>query len=275
MMSEIAYEFANMTNDEFTEHLSYLRLSLGEAALLLGSSERSVRRWAEEGVPGPVAAAVRAWRELEMRRLPWKPDTISVMERDHDQLERIRAHDELLAQVMREVDARGGPANPWSVDMERCRATFSHAEVGFYRLANGGFNVSTYRRFDRSPSEDDKPEIADAVYCIAQAFARAATAAEAIRAVARYTRDHADLFVREGPSMLTPAATEQRQQAIVRQAAALDALADAVVAGRADYAQFEEILRELHRLGSFPETALVSGVARSMLTVPSPRTPGS
>jgi hypothetical protein len=59
-----------MTKEELAEHLSYLRLSLSEAALLLGSSERSVRRWAEEGVPGPVAAAVRAWRELEARRLP-------------------------------------------------------------------------------------------------------------------------------------------------------------------------------------------------------------
>jgi hypothetical protein len=262
-----------MTNEEFAKHLAYLRLSVNEAALLLGSSERSVRRWTEEDVPGPVAAAVRAWRELEARRLPWKPDSVSVMERDHDQLERIRAHDELLAQVMREVEARGGPANPWSVDMQRGRATFSHAEVGFHRLANGSFNVSTYRRFDRSPSDDDRPEIADAVYCIAQAFACAATAAEALGAIAHYTRENAHLFVREGASTLMPAATDQRLQAIVRQAEALNTLAGEAVEGRAGYARFEEILRELHRLGFFPKTALVSAVARSMLAVPAPQSP--
>jgi len=259
-----------MTNDEFTDHLTYLRLSLAEAALLLGSSERSVRRWAEDGVPGPVAAAVRAWRELEARRLPWKPDSISVLERDHDQLERIRAHDELLAQVMREVEARGGPANPWAVDIERGRATFSHAEVGFHRLANGGFNVSTYRRFDRSPSDSDRPEIADAAYCIAEAFARAAVSAEALRAVADYTRKHAELFVRDGPALPTPAAKAQREQAIFRQADALASLADGVAQGRGAYGDFEEILRELHRLGFFPETRLVSAVAHSMLTRPAP-----
>jgi hypothetical protein len=262
-----------MTHAEFSEHLSFLRLSLSEAAMLLGVSERSVRRWAEEGVPGPAAAAVKAWRELEERRLPWKPDSISVLERDHDQLERIRAHDQLLAQVMREVEARGGPANPWSVDIERGRATFSHADVGFHRLANGGFNVSTYRRFDRSPSDDDRPEIADAVYCIAQAFARAAAAAEALKAVARYTHEHAHLFAREGPNMLTPSATEQRRQAITRQAQELETLSEEASGGRARYARFEEILRELHRLGFFPETSLVSSVAHSMLSVPAPRAP--
>jgi|SRR5579859_653560 len=260
-----------MTKEEFAEHLAYLRLSLAEAALLLDSSERSVRRWTEESVPGPVAAAVRAWRELESRRLPWKPDTISVMERDQDQIDRIRSHDEVLVQILREVEERGGPAAPWAVDLEHCRATFSHAEVGFYRLANGGFNVSTYRRFDRPPSDDDRLEIADAAYCIAQAFSRAATSAEALRAIASYTREHAHVFVRQGPAMLTPAATEQRREAISKQADAVDSLATEVEGGRGTYAQFEEVLREMQRLGFFPETALVSAVARSMLSAPALR----
>jgi hypothetical protein len=273
VQSKIAYACDMMSKEEFAEHLSYLRLSLAEAAVLLGSSERSVRRWTEESVPGPVAAAVRAWRELESRRLPWKPDTISVLERDQDQLDRIRAHDEALAQVIREVEARGGPAEPWAVDLERGRATFSHAEVGFHRLANGGFNVSTYRRFDRTPSDADRLEIADAAYCIAQAFSRAAASAEALRALARYTREHGHLFVREGPAMLSPSDAEQRRQAIEKQADAIDTLAVEVEAGRASYAHFEEILRELHRLGFFPETSLVSAVARNMLAAPALRSP--
>jgi hypothetical protein len=269
----IVVDAFRMTGPEFSDHLTFLRLSLSEAALLLGSSERSVRRWSEDDVPGPVAAAVRAWRELESRGLPWKPDSVSVIERDQDQIERMRSHDEMLAQVMREVEARGGPANPWSVDIERGTATFSHAEVGFHRLANGSFNVSTYRRFDRAPLSNDRPEIADAVYCIAQAFARAATAAEALRAVGDYTRTNAHLFVREGANTLSRTATNQRQQAIARQADALDHLAVEAAEGRAGYSHFEGILRELHQLGFFPETPLVSAVARSMLSVPTPRNP--
>jgi hypothetical protein len=259
-----------MTHHQFAEHLAFLRLSISEAAMLLGVSERTVRRWADEGVPGPAAAAVSAWRELEARRLPWKPDSVSVLERDHDQLERIRAHDQLLAQVMREVEDRGGPANPWAVDFERNRASFGSAEVGFYRLQNGGFSVSTYRRFDRAPSDADKPEIADAVYCIAEAFARVAVAADALRAIAGYTRDKAQFFVVNGPDMLTPAAAAQRREAIVQRADQLDALAEDAPAGQLSYARFEDILRELHRLGFFPGTSLVSAVAHSMLTVPRP-----
>ena len=40
-----------MRTTRLTQYLPVL------AALLLGSSERSARRWTEEGAPGPVAAA--------------------------------------------------------------------------------------------------------------------------------------------------------------------------------------------------------------------------
>ena len=65
--------------------------------------------------------------------------------------------------------------------------------------------------------------------------------------------------------MLAPADADQRRQAIIKQAEAIETLAGEVAVGRGSYAQFEEILRELHRLGFFPETALVSAVARNML----------
>jgi hypothetical protein len=264
-----------MSNDEFLAHLAFLRLSPGEAAQLLGASERSIRRWADEGVPGPAAAAVRAWRALEERRLPWKPDSISILQRDVDQLDRIRAHDQLLAQVMTEVEARGGPANPWSIDIGKGRATFGHAEVGFYRLQNGGFSVSTYRRLDRTPSDVDKSEIADAVYCIAKTFARALTARDALREIATYTRQNAHLFVRHGPEVMPLAAVAQRLESIEHQAQILDGFAESAVEGRANYSQFEEILSELHRLGFFPETGLVSAVAHSMVGNAAPPRPAT
>jgi hypothetical protein len=261
----VCYTMAMMTLAEFTERLVALRLSLAEAALLLGVSERSVRRWSEEGVPGPAAAALRAWCSLDQQHLPWKPDSISILKQDHDQLRRMREHDQLLDQVMKEVEARGGPANPWTVDLDKCRASFAHAEVGFHKLANGSFSPSTYRRLDRTPTDADKPEISDAVYSIAKAFSRARAASKALADTAQYTRDRAEFFVRNGPKLETPVAISRHKQAIVEQADRLDQLALAAAEGRAAYEQFNEILSDLHRLGFFPDVALVSAVARNMV----------
>lgn len=69
---------------------------------------------------------------------------------------------------------------------------------------------------------------------------------------------------------MTSAITEQRRQAIIRQGEAVDALADEVDAGRAE---FEEILRELHCLGFFPDATLVSVITHRMLTMPALRSP--
>ena len=135
-----------MTNRQLTESLAKLNLTLDEAALLLGVSERSVRRWTEgESIPGPVEAALRAWQDLEVRNLPWKPDSVSVFQDDQDQIQRSRDHGQLLDQLLSAVEARGGPANPWAVDLGKQRATFGPAEVSFYRLPNGGFSPGHWR----------------------------------------------------------------------------------------------------------------------------------
>src|SRR5271154_858542 len=118
-----------MSRNEFTEHLSALRLSLAEAAQLLGGSERTARRWTDgDTVPGPVEAALRAWRGLDARFLPWKPDSESIFRDDQDQIRRIREHDELLHALMTEVEARGGPSTIWAVDLTKQRATLGPAE---------------------------------------------------------------------------------------------------------------------------------------------------
>ena len=83
-----------MSNREFVEHLSVLKLNFSEAAQFLGVSERTARRWVEgESVPGPVEAALRAWRRLDAQCLPWKPDSVSVFDNDQDQIRRIREHE--------------------------------------------------------------------------------------------------------------------------------------------------------------------------------------
>jgi len=261
-----------MTNREFAEDLSKLNLTPDEAAHLLGVSERSVRRWTEgESVPGPVEAALRAWRHLEARNLPWKPDSVSVFQDDEDQIRRIRNHDELLHQLMSEVEARGGPANPWAVDLAKQRATFGPAEVSFYRLQNGGFSPSTYRRLDRTPTGNDKIDIQDACYCIAQAFSRARQTNQALIDIAEYTRKNAAIFVQDGNASLSRADVTRRIAKIAALADELKGLAASALEGQVLYGQFETILRGLHRLGFFPDMGLVSAVARSMVGMPASR----
>ncbi len=176
----------------------------------------------------------------------------------------MREHDNLLATLMSEVEGRGGPTNPWTVDLAGQKATLGPAEVGFHVLQNGGFSPSTYRRLDRTPSVEDTPNIQDAVYCIALAFARARAANAALVAVADYTREHAKTFVTDGPSLLSVPQAARRQELISRLADRLGALAVSAIEGAARYDEFESILGELHRLGFYPKMSLVSAVARSM-----------
>jgi hypothetical protein len=260
-----------MSKHEFVEHLSALKLSFPEAAQLLGVSERTARRWAEgESVPGPVEAALRAWRRLDAQCLPWKPDSISVFRDDEDQLQRIREHDQLLDTLMREVEIRGGPSTYWAVDLARQRASLGPAEVSFHRLRQGGFSPTTYRRVDRAPTDGDRREIQDACYCIAQAIARARAANKALIDIAEHTRQHAALFVREGPSSPNAADVTRCVETINLLADELNGLASSALEGNAIYTKFEGILDALHRLGFFPEQELVSAVARSMIG-PAPR----
>lgn len=260
-----------MSKHEFAEHLAALKLSFPEAAQLLGVSERTTRRWVEgESVPGPVEAALRAWRRLDTQCLPWKPDSVSVFWDDQDQLRRIREHDQLLDALMREVEARGGPSTYWAVDLAKQRATLGPAEVSFHKLLQGGFSPTTYRRVDRAPTDDDRREIQDACYCIAQAIARARTANKALIEIAEYTRQHAALFVREGPASPSAAEVTRRVETINMLGDELNGLASSALEGNALYAKFEGILDALHRLGFFPEQELVSAVARSMIG-PAPR----
>lgn len=260
-----------MPKHEFVEHLSALKLSFPEAAQFLGVSERTARRWAEgESVPGPVEAALRAWRRLDAQCLPWKPDSMSVFRDDQDQLRRIREHDQLLDTLMREVEARGGPSTYWAVDLAKQRATLGPAEVSFHKLQQGGFSPTTYRRVDRAPTDDDRREIQDACYCIAQAIARGRAANKALIDIAEYTRQHAALFARKGAASPSAAEVRRRIETINMLADELNGLASSALGGNALYAKFEGILDALHRLGFFPTQELVSTVARSMIG-PAPR----
>jgi hypothetical protein len=153
-------------------HLTTLRLTQAEAAQLLGVSARTVRRWVEgEEVPGPAEAALRAWRRLAANNLPWKPDSISIVEDDQDQIAHHRIHTIGLSDLLARVEARGGARVPWAVNVERGCAVLGPLEVSFYKLRSGGFSVSFYTRKDTSPDVSrDWALIEDAIYCIAKEF---------------------------------------------------------------------------------------------------------
>jgi hypothetical protein len=256
-----------MTANELNDHILALRVTPPEAALLLGVSHRTLRRWLEgEDVPGPAEAALRAWRTLADLHLPWKPDSVSIFEDDQDQIARHRRHTEELAALLKRVKARGGPKNPWTVDMSKYTATFGHFEVGFYKLQSGGFSLSTYRRKDEPPDlARDMAQIEDAAYCIATAFAKAPTCAAALKAVAAYTREHSSIFVVDGPGTLDRSEKARRQRTIESVADKIDALAAAASEGRARYHEFEALLGELHTAGFYPLMSLISDVAHAMV----------
>ena len=256
-----------MTNHEFLETLTFLGIDTIEVSQFLGVSTRTIRRWIEgEEIPGPAEAALRAWRQLHARHLAWKPNSISIFENDAAQIERARHHAQEVEAIIREVEGRGGPKNPWSVNMTKCLATFGPFEVGFYKLQNGSFSFSSYRRKDGSPDPvRDRPYLADAAYNIAMAFSRARAGQLALAAVAQYVRKHSTSFVVDGPRRLAPAESNRRQRDIETVADRIDQLAVAVGKGDGDYPQFEELLHQLHTLGFFPTIELVSDVAKAMV----------
>jgi hypothetical protein len=256
-----------MTKEDLVDHLSALHLDSIEAAQLLGVSPRTLRRWLEgEPIPGPAEAALHAWRTLAERHLPWKPDSLSILEDDQDQIQRHNRHTQEIAKLIEHVEKRGGEKNPWTVDIGRGTATFGPFEVGFYKLQSEGFSLSNYRRKDQAPDmETDREFIEDATYCISKAFAKAKMSNEALRAVAEYTRKNSWAFAQKGPKLLDQAEKKQRERLIESLADKINELAIAALDGVATYGQFESILRELHGAGFFPELELVSKVARSMV----------
>jgi len=83
----------------------------------------------------------------------------------------------------------------------------------------------------------------------------------ALKAVAAYVLQHSNAFATDGPRMLSPEQRQQQKQRIEAAAKKIGELAIPAERGEVNYGQFETLLGELHRLGFFPETSLVSAVA--------------
>ena len=129
-----------MEAHQLRQSLDRLNLSPAETAQLLGVTPRTVRRWLDgEEMTGPAVQAIRAWICLHDRHLPWRPDAVSIIENDQDQIDRHRLHavnfDAILSRV-ENAAARGylgwsigtrakPPSAPWRL------ASTSYSTVAF------------------------------------------------------------------------------------------------------------------------------------------------
>ena len=256
------------------EHLQALGLTQAEAAQLLGVSPRTVTRWCTDGeqVSGPAEAALRAWRRLDARHLAWRPDSVSIVEDDAERVATHRQEAINLDDILRRVEARGGPQLRWAVSLPESEATLGRIHVSFYKLQNGGFSLSVYSRRDgvHPDVQRDWPLVEDAVFCIAQEFEKHRRRADALKAVAAEIRSKSNIFGQRGPRLLDPTERADRQKALDAQVSQIDALAERAAEGQpTTYREFNAILSELSNLGYLPPPpSLVSGVARNYVEHP-------
>lgn len=164
-----------MSDLNVTQALAALGLSQVAAARLLSVDSRTVRRWVENPaeISGPAKQAIRAWIRLNEYGLPWSPDGVDLVECDPEKIALIRQHAIDLAALLERVRERGGPAAPWTVDIDRSKATLGKIEVSFFKLASGGFSPQSYSRLDdvHPDPQRDWHLIEDAFACIAKALA--------------------------------------------------------------------------------------------------------
>ena len=170
-----------MTPNDLRTALDDLGLTQAELAQLLDTNPRTVRRW-ESGatpIPGAVAQTLHAWARLQRAGLAWRPEDAILDAGDAESLAAHRFHSMALDELLERVRARGGPAAPWDVDLERKRATLGGLQLSFYLLANGGFAPQSYRRRDGVPPDlaRDTPLLEDGYACIARALERQGRAA--------------------------------------------------------------------------------------------------
>lgn len=167
----------SMCPADFKESLSILRLTIPEISKLLGVNNRTTQRWlsGETDIPLAIESVLKAWLLLNNFGLPWRPDGYSIsLINEYEfrtQIMQSNQHSILLETILQNVENRGGPAAPWTVDLMQKKATLGDIWVSFYMLPNGSFTPQSYGRFDKSPDVSrDKLILEDAYACIAQAI---------------------------------------------------------------------------------------------------------
>jgi len=163
-----------MENSALVDALSELGLNQSELARLLSVDARTVRRWVSGMVTisGPAEIALKSWLTLNRCGLPWRPDGNDILDQELIQIAFFRAKTIDMAGILESVRARGGPAAPWIVDLNKRSARLNSIVVTFYRLPDGSFSPQSYCRYGPvSPDlERDRSLIEDAYACIESAI---------------------------------------------------------------------------------------------------------
>lgn len=162
-----------MHPDDIRSNLAFLNTSQVEVALLLGVNARTVRRWINgtQNISGAAEQALAAWVKLHKAKMAWRPDSMPVFKQDAASIA-AHNHEIELSELIKRVEVRGGPSLSWKVDLKKCSAVLGPMHLSFYKLENGSFSPSFYRRTDDvSPDRHrDQHLIDDACYCISKAL---------------------------------------------------------------------------------------------------------
>ena len=86
-----------------------------------------------------------------------------------DTIDRYRRQEIDIKAVLQQVAARGGPTEPWQVNLGACDATLGLMKVYFY-FTSEGFAPNSYSGFEID-TEQDCQLLEDAYACIAKAIA--------------------------------------------------------------------------------------------------------
>ena len=162
-----------MNNGNLKESLVYLGISATELADLLDVNIRTVQRWVSgvTEIPMSTERVLEAWSLLQRLGLPWRPDGNHLLSLNdlRSQVELHKANALEIANLIRKLNARGGAAAPWAVNLSAKKATLEKMWVSFYILPNGGFSPQSYGRTDKKIDiHRDKELIEDAIVCIAE-----------------------------------------------------------------------------------------------------------
>lgn len=87
----------------------------------------------------------------------------------------------------------------------------------------------------------------------------------ALQKLAQNVEENVDSFVRSGPRVPTPQEATETATLIKSLADELRSLASTVTRSTVNYTSFDEVIQQLHKLGLYPDSKLVSEVARTFV----------
>lgn len=167
-----------MKNYQLYDDLNELDIGSYQLAELLDVNVRTVNRWLDGTIDTPMSVerVIAAWKALQSVNLPWRPNEIGISPFDINEMMdlacRHEAHRKRIDEICSAVEARGGSALQWSVDLERSVATSGDFHLTFYRLKDGNISPQTFRRSDGVHPDPVRDQflIEDALYSIKKAI---------------------------------------------------------------------------------------------------------